>query len=452
MSQLVAPPVQTEAPQAAPPERPSGRAYREATKIAVTVLLAGAAAYGLWHIYERFAKPAAAQVPVAKVERGSVVISITAKGQLQGGDPEVLVAPMTAGGTLHITYLRKPGEPIKSGETVVAFDTTEQEYKLKEAESDLAEAEQKILQAKANREAQEEEDRYSLIKARNDLKLAELEARKNPLLAAITAKQNDLAVESGRDHLAQVQQNITNRAATSGASLAIEQAGRAKAEAQATTARQNIEAMTLRAHHDGYVSIKQAMPTNGFFTDGMVFPLYQVGDSVNPGMQVAEIPDLNNWQIEANIGELDRGHVTVGNTVSISVVAVPGRQFHGVVKDMGGTTGPFWDRHFETKIALSDPTPVLRPGMSTELTITTETLKNVLSVPAQCLFDANGRTFVYLRSGSNFTERDVKLVRKNDTRAVITGLRVGDVVALSNPLEAEKTKAAGSGPLSTVGK
>lgn len=173
-------------------------------------------------------------------------LAITARGELRGGNPEVLTAPMMGGTELHITRLLKTGEPVKAGDVVVQFDTTEQEFKLKEALADVAEAEQHLIQAKAERDAQQEEDRYALEKAQTDVTLAELDVRKNPLLPAITAKQNDLALKSARDHLKQVQQNLANRQATGEAGIAIQNAGRAKAEAQATTARQNIESMTLR--------------------------------------------------------------------------------------------------------------------------------------------------------------------------------------------------------------
>jgi len=46
-----------------------------------------------------------------------------------------------------------------------------------------------VIQAEAQMQAKEEEDNYLLIKARADLKLAELEVRKNPLVSVIAAKQ-----------------------------------------------------------------------------------------------------------------------------------------------------------------------------------------------------------------------------------------------------------------------
>jgi hypothetical protein len=419
--------------------------------IVVLIVLAACGYLGL-RAYARLTRPAAAEIPTAAVKRGDLRIDINAKGELTGGNPEVLSAPMIAGGQLHITYLPKPGEAIKAGDVVVRFDTSEQEFNLKEAESDLAEAEQKVVQAEANKEAEEEEGRYLLEKAQSDLEVAEIEARKNPLLPAITAKENDLAVQSAKDHLKQVEENLATRGKTGGASVAIEEAGRSKAQAAAKTARQNIESMTLRAHRSGYVSIKQNMPTNGFFFDGMVLPLFQTGDAVNPGMAVAEIPDLHDWQIEANIGELDRGHIVVGEPVLIGVPVQPGHKFHGAVKEVGGTTGPFWNRHFECRITLSDPSPELRPGMSAELTVTTETMHGVLSVPAESVFSQAGKNVVYRKEGSAFTAHEVKLVRRSDARAVVEGVKEGDLVALSNPLDVNKEKRDSASPMGAVGK
>jgi multidrug efflux pump subunit AcrA (membrane-fusion protein) len=383
-------------------------------------------------------------VPTARVKRGDLSLSITAKGDLRGTNPDELTAPMMGGSELHIVSLRKTGEPVKAGDVVAQFDTTEQEFKLREAEADLAEADQKIVQAKALGDAQDEEDRYALLKAESDLKLAQLEARRNPIVPAITAKQNDLAVDAARDHLNQLQHNLANRKATNDAAMAVQQAGRGKTESQAATAKRNIESMTLRAHRGGYVALKANTNINGFFFSGMVMPLFQVGDSVRPGMAIAEIPDLQNWEIGAKIGELDRGHLATGQKVAVNIIAIPNRDFVGHIKDLGSTTGPPWDRNFECKLTLDNPSPELRPGMSARIVVTTDELRNVLWLPAQALFESDGRTYVFVRSGAAFTPKDVTLVRRNETRVIVSGLREGQEVALSNPLEMAKKKTAAS--------
>lgn len=390
-------------------------------------------------------------IPIAKVQRGDLTLTVTAKAELQGGNPEVLTAPLIGGTELHLTTLREQGEPVKEGEVVVEFDTTEQEYKLKEAQADLAEAEQKLSQADADRQAQQEEDSYAVLKAKSDVRSAELDVRKNPLLPSISARENTLALDAAKDHLTQLEQNVANRRATSDAALAIQRAGRDKAASQAKTAQQNIDAMTLRAHRDGYFSIKSNTNVN-YINFGMTLPVYQPGDTVRPGMAVAEIPDLKNWVLAANIAELDRGHISLGEKVNVTIIAVPGRQFHGTVKDLGASGGPAWDRHFQCKIGLDDPSPELRPGMSALAVVTEDQLHGVLSLPAQALFESDGRTYVYVKQGASFVPKDVKLTRRNEMRVVLEGLTEGQEVALSNPTEMEKKKAAGGSALKSLGK
>lgn len=451
MSGIVTPPTQPQA-EGLPlmvtppgPRRPRGR------RLFVTALVLLAVATLGWFGYRRYRSWTANSeeaIPVAKVQRSDISFTVTAKGDLRGGNPEILMAPATGGTELHITYLKLNGDQVHPGDIVARFDTTEQEYKLKEAQADVAEAEQKILQAQANRDAQREEDQYALIKARNDLRSAELEVKKNPLLPAITARQNDLALDSAREHLRQVEQNLSNRITTGDAGIAKETAGREKAASQAKTARENIEAMTLRAKRAGYVSIKQNPQTN-FGYMGMILPDLQVGDSVRPGMAIVEIPDLDHWEISASVAEIDRGHIKPGDPVAISLVAAPGRTFHGRVANLGGTVGNFWERHFECKVALNETSEAMRPGMSAELVISTDTLHNALSVPAQALFESQGASFVYLASGSSFIRKDVKLIRRNETRAVVSGLAIGQSVALANPLDRQQKEhgAASSAPL-----
>ena len=65
----------------------------------------------------------------------------------------MLTAPMMGGSELILTALRNSGELVKEGDVVAQFDTTEQEFKLKEAEADLAEAEQQVIQTEADNRA-----------------------------------------------------------------------------------------------------------------------------------------------------------------------------------------------------------------------------------------------------------------------------------------------------------
>lgn len=400
---------------------------------------------------QRIAAPSAEAVPVARVRRGDVVIAVTARGELQGGHSEMLTAPMTGGNDMAITSLRASGGLVRAGEVVVAFDTTEQEFRLREAEADLAEAEQRVIEARAESDALEEETRYALRQAEAQVKLAELECRRNPIVAAIVAKQNLLALEAARDKLRQMRQDVANRKATSAAGISIQEAARNKARAQAETARRNIESMTLRAKSTGYVAVQQNTSGNIYYY-GMQVPLLQVGDTVRAGVAIAQIPDLKNWEVAARIGELDQGHLAVGQEASITVPALAGRRFTGAVKSIGGITGPPWERRFECRLTLDDPVPELRPGMSARIVITTGMVKDALWIPSQALFESDGRKFVYLQTPSAFVPHDVQMVRRSESQVVITGLEEGQLVALANPGEQAGKTAAPSSAVKAIPK
>lgn len=413
---------------------------RRAVRILMIAGVLGLIGAGGWFGYSRLqavTTPASRDVPTTKVRRGDVAFTVASKGALQGGNSKMLVAPMTGSPQLVITTLRKPGEMVTDGEIVAQFDTTEESFKLREAEADLAEAEQQVIQAKNEALAKEEELEYEVLKARSDLAQAELECRRNPLMAPITAQQNDLSLADAKDRLGRIERDYPQRKAAATASIAIQEAAQKKATVQADTARRNIDNMTLKAPASGYVNVERNTNSNWYFP-GMTFPLLQVGDQVRSGMGVVQIPDMSSWEVTAEIAELDRGHLSVGQPAEVRVVALPGQAFRASISDLGGTTGPPWNRRFECKLKLADPAPELRPGMSARIIITTQTMKDVLWLPAQALMESDGRTFIYLANATGgFTARDVKLLRRSESRVVIDGAKEGELVALASPDQKE---------------
>jgi HlyD family secretion protein len=421
-------------------------------RVALAVLLLTLIGLGAWggrRLVRAATAPSASEVPTTRIKKGRVTITVSARGELQGGNSEMLTVPMVGGGPVAITYLREPGEMVKEGDVVAELDVTQQEYNLKEAQADLAEAQAKVEQANADAEASQEETRYQLISAQGDVKQAELDARKNPLLPAIQARQNLIALEAARNRERQAQQDQTNKKATAMAGIDIQKAAENKAKVTADTAQRTIDSLTLKAKTAGYVNIQQNTNLNMMYYGMQLLP-FQMGDNVNAGMAVAQIPDLKSWEVSANVGELDRGHLSIGQKVTVKVVALAGKQFSGHVKNIGGTSGTPWDRHFECRIALDEPSPDLRPGMTSNLVITVETLDNVAWLPSQALFESDGRPYVFQQTPKGFMPHDVTLVRRSESQAVITGLPEGTVVAMSNPDQSNKGAGQQSGAMKAL--
>ena len=93
----------------------------------------------------------------------------------------------------------------------------------------------------------------------------------------------------------------------------------------------------------------------------------------------------------------------------------------------------------------SAPAVELRPGLTVDIVITTDVMTGVLWIPTQALFESDGRSHVYARKGDGFAPKDVTLVRRGESRVVISGLEEGQEVALANPVEQERDKKKGPG-------
>ena len=403
----------------------------------------GALAWGAMRLVKAAGTTASVEVPTTKVRRGRVSISVAARGELQGGNSEMIVVPPLGADSTAVTSLRSPGELVKQGDVVVEFDTTLQEYTLREAEADLDEADQQVIQAQATADSGDEQNRFAVLQAQSDVKMAELNVRSNPVLPSIQARENDIALETARKRLRQAEQNLSNKNDSSVATVNMQKANQNKAKVTADMTRQIMDNMTVKAKSSGYVNLQPNTRGLMIYYVGMNFPSVQLGDTVYSGMPIAQILDLQNWEVSAHIGELDRGHLSEGQKVSVALVALPGKSFTGHVKTLGGTSGPPWNRVFDCRIGLDQASPEMRPGLTSNMVITTDTLENVTWIPSQALFENGGKTFVYQRSAQGFAPHDVTLVSRSESQAVISGVKEGDVVAMSNPEQQNKAPAAG---------
>jgi multidrug resistance efflux pump len=77
---------------------------------------------------------------------------------------------------------------------------------------------------------------------------------------------------------------------------------------------------------------------------------------------------------------------------------------------------------------------LLRPGMLADVEIIVEKIPNAIHVPAQALFEREGKPFVYIRKGQLFEERPVVVSRRTESTVVLTsGVKPGELVALADP-------------------
>ena len=354
-------------------------------------------------------------------------MKVFVKGELRASHSQMLAAPPIGGGALQLTYLAHTGAVVKKGDLVMEFDPSEQRYKLEQSRSELLQADQEIIKAKADAAVVASQDKVALLKARFDVRRAQLDVQKNELVSAIDARKNQLALEGAQRVLAEVEQDVKSRSASNQATIELAQEKRNKAKLAMDQAEDNIRKMRVTSPMDGLVSLEKN--EGEFYFTGMALLEYRAGDQVQPGRNVGQVIDPKEMELSAQSSEMERNNIKEGQTVDFQLDALPGNTFHGMVKTVGSSNSkPFWDagsaNKFEVLIRLTSTDARMRPGLTAGVYINSDPRKNVLYVPRQALFLKDNKRVVYVRSGeSNFNPHEVSIEAENESRAAVEGLQ-----------------------------
>jgi HlyD family secretion protein len=107
------------------------------------------------------------------------------------------------------------------------------------------------------------------------------------------------------------------------------------------------------------------------------------------GTEMLRISDLSVMNAVVEVDENDIVLIKKGDTAKIEIDALPDIAFKGVVVEIGhsaiitSSVAQSQSTNFKVKVRLINPNPRLRPGMTCNADITTETKYDVMSVPLQ---------------------------------------------------------------------
>lgn len=159
-----------------------------------------------------------------------------------------------------------------------------------------------------------------------------------------------------------------------------------------------------------------------------------VKKDVVPGMKLAagdmpyEIVDLSGIWVLADVYETELSHVKVGAPATLTLKAVPGKEYQGRVAFID----PFLDaktRTAKVRIAFANPRGDLKPEMFGEVVLRTAP-RQALRVPADAVIDSGTKQVVFVDLGDGkFLPREVRLGVNDGTQVeVLEGLVEGEKV------------------------
>jgi HlyD family secretion protein len=392
--------------------------------------------------------PRTTEIPFVDAERGSLEQVVHLKGELRATKSTLILAPPVPG-SMRILTLVPTGAAVKKGDLLLSFDTADQEYQLAQAQSQLREADYEIQKLEADNAVQAAKDEVDLLSARYDVRAAELDIRANELVGRVEARKNELSLEEAQRKLKELERNVRERSATSRAALDVAREKRNKALIGIKEAERNIAQMKIVAPFDGVVSVLTNRDAVGICCwPGQVLPEYAEGDMASPGRPIADLLDVTQLEILAKAPEAVGATLAPKQRAKVTVDSRIGQVYGAHVKTVGAVAsrGEWWNagsaREFDVTLELEGKPSELKPGQTLHLEVIAAPLENVVHVPRQAVFDQRGASVVYVRNGRTFEAREVKVVRRTETRAALEGLEEGIEVALVNPDETSASRNA----------
>src|ERR1017187_8601375 len=291
---------------------------------------------GCWYGYRYYRQMPARQdlIPTAKVQRGDVVIRAFSRGELRAVRTVTLTAPNLFG-TVQVTDLAPMGSLAKEKDLIVEYDDSERQSALEEARLSVQSVDEQIKKAKADLAITQSQDAVTLLKTRYNVRRAELDVQSNPILAEIDAKKNLLNLEQQKRALLELESDIKSRLEQADSQLAVLQEQRNRSLIDVQRELQRIAQCKTLAPITGLVATKQNRAGN--FNFGQSVPDIREGDTLQPGMPVADILDLSEVEVWAKVGELDRANLREGQEATLQLDAIPDKRFGGKIKAMSGT-------------------------------------------------------------------------------------------------------------------
>ena len=410
-------------------------------KFLFLVILAGALGGGAyyWRYKNGDPKSDAPRIIKAKAERGPIILDVATNGRVVANlDVDI---KCKASGRV-ITLPHDVSDHVTSGTLLFELDPVDETRNVTQARVGLRSSNARLKQSEQSLKVAEMTLATDMQRAEVSLKSAERKAedarlkadRMEKLLEKKLASQEECesaetgAVQAGADlDAAKVR---LKELETSKRSLELKRQDveLAKAEVESDSIALSISLQRL-------ADTKVAAPLDGVISTRNV----QIGQiiasgvsNVGGGTTVLSMSDLSRVFVLASVDESDIGRVAVGQTATIIADSFAGVTFKGEVIRIA-TKGVAVSQvvTFEVKIEVtSDNKSMLKPEMTTNVTITAQEKEDALLIPTEAVMRRGGRQTVMVEKDDGTTEvRPVDTGINDGFRIEITkGLADGETV------------------------
>jgi len=157
------------------------------------------------------------------------------------------------------------------------------------------------------------------------------------------------------------------------------------------------------------------------------------GEIIGIGLPLFVVSDIRTVKVNASIPESELHNLQIGNTATVYVSSID-KDFSGKITEIG-SIAEATTRTFTVKIELKNPDLQIRPGMTAEIKIRTNSTESFVTIPAEAiLHDIDNSSYVFIADTikNQAFKRTISLGNILDNQIeVVSGLTPGEPVIVS---------------------
>lgn len=394
--------------------------------ISIAAIAAIAIAYFL------FFKKVATNELTVMVEEGDFEVTVLNTGELRAKNYTEISAPSALRQVgiwqVKISNLVAEGTVVKEGEFVAELDKTEIMNKINEEQLNVQKKQSEFKSTQLDTTLTMRDARDELFNLKYAVEERKLTKEQSIYEPPAVLRQAEIEYEKAIRNFEQKKENYKTKQQQSVTKMQIIGSELAKAQNRLSELATTLSQFTITAPKSGMVIYAKEW-------DGKK---RIVGSTVNTwDPTVANLPDLRTMESVTYINEVDIQKVKTNQKVTIGLDAQTGKKLTGLVKSVAsiGEQKPNSEaKVFEVVIDVTTIDTSLRPAMTTSNSISTNTLKKVLSVPIESIHTEGTKSFVYKKVNSKVVKQAVKIGASNETHTVVmSGLLHKEEIFLSIP-------------------
>lgn len=143
------------------------------------------------------------------------------------------------------------------------------------------------------------------------------------------------------------------------------------------------------------------------------------------------IADLSQVWILANVYEADLNSIHLGDPVTVNTLANPDKDYLGKIDKIYNVLDPA-TRTMKVRVSMNNAGNELKPEMFATATVKSRSPGKALAIPSAAIVMDNSKNYVVLKKDNQLAVKEIKLLRRVDSRAYITGLSEGDHVVTNS--------------------